>query len=131
MPMEKWKIPIVGGITLLAVIGLIVWGLQSSGSNADDTSIIYYYGAECSHCKDVAKFLEENHIAEKVDFIKKEVWNNPINNREMVRRAKECGLGADEIGVPFLWNKGQCLVGQDKVEDFQKQSGSVYGTGGR
>lgn len=125
MLMQQWKIPAIGGITLLVVIGLIVWGLQSSGSNADDAPVVYYYGAECPHCQEVAKFLEENNIAEKVEFTKKEVWHNPANNREMTRRAKECGIDAKELGVPFLWNEGACLSGQDQVIEFFRQKADI------
>lgn len=126
MLMEKWKIPTIGGIVLAIVIGLIVWGVQSSRSTADDAPIIYYYGEECPHCQEVAKFLEENHIAEKVSFTKKEVWHNPANNREMIRRAKECGLDTKKLGVPFLWNEGQCIAGgQDEVMNFFREKAGI------
>lgn len=80
--------------------------------------IIYYYGEACPHCQDVNKFLEENNIADKVDFIKKEVWSNQVNNNELGEVAQKCGLNPGNIGVPFLFAEGKCYMGGPDVEGF-------------
>jgi len=87
--------------------------------------ITYYYGEECPHYKKVAKFLEENNIAEKVEFSKKEVWSNPGNRKEMDRRIKECGLSKASSGVPFLYARGECLIGTPKVTEFFKKEAGI------
>jgi glutaredoxin len=87
--------------------------------------IIYYYGAECPHCKDVLKFLEENKIAEKVNFQKKEVWNDEANSNEMMEKVSECALDPKSVGVPFLYAQGKCLIGTPKVEEFFKEKAGI------
>lgn len=117
------------GILLVLIGGLIYWGLNDSGS-AELTpdgaaSIVYYYGEECPHCKDVQKFLEENKIAEKVSFVKKEVWHNSKNKNEMDIRAKSCGIGQEGMGVPFLFAEGECFVGTPDVIGFFKKAAGI------
>lgn len=68
-------------VALVSVLlGFIVWGIVSAPSasapSADDSGdpnapIVYYYGKECPHCKDLEKFLEENHIAEKISLLRR------------------------------------------------------------
>lgn len=127
---ENKKLFITVGIALLIVIGIVFWGLkQPEKSNApapvSNDEIIYYYGEECSHCKDVTKFLEDNKIAEKVNFSKKEVWNNSQNSAEMQARVKECGIDSSKVGVPFLYARGKCLIGTPDVTDFFKNEAGI------
>lgn len=87
--------------------------------------ITYYYGETCPHCIEVAKFLDENKIAEKVEFSKKEVWKNAGNSAEMQQRISECGLDEDEVGVPFLYARGECLIGVPDVTEFFKNEAGM------
>ena len=125
----------VAAIMALLFIGIIVfWGLkQPEKANAPTTEqetsvpreatdeIIYFYGETCSHCIALNKFLEENKIAEKVNFNKKEVWSNKDNAAEMEKRAQECGIKREGMGVPFVYGKGKCYVGTPNAEAFFKQ----------
>lgn len=123
--------------TVLAVVtvlvgALVVWGIrdgQSSGAAVDgvqDAAIVYYFGQECPHCQRVSQFLEDNKIAEKVDFVKKEVWHDAANNREMEQRAKSvCGIDKNALGVPFLIGDGKCYVGEDEVMNFFKEKAGI------
>ncbi len=99
----------------------------SSESENISTSVevVYYYGEECPHCKDVLKFLEENKISEKVEFQKKEVWHNKNNSDEMMKKVEECGLNSSTVGVPFLYAEGKCLIGTPKVEGFFKSKAGI------
>ena len=116
------------------VLGLIVWGVLSAPSasapSTDDSGnpnspIVYYYGKECPHCKDLEKFLEENNIAEKVSFAKKEVWHNLRNSSEMQKRADECGIEKSSMGVPFVWAEGKCFVGGPDAEKFFREKAGI------
>ncbi len=117
-----------------SIFGFIVWGIMSAPSasapSSDDSGdpnspIVYYYGKECPHCKDLEKFLEENHIADKVSFAKKEVWHNSKNSSEMQRRADECKLDQKSLGVPFVWAEGKCFVGGPDAEKFFKEKAGI------
>lgn len=100
--------------------------MSSVGSASDVASgIVYYYGGECPHCKDVMKFLEENKIAEKVSFEKKEVWHNPANSREMDAKVRICGLDKKQVGVPFLFADGKCFIGTPDVTGFFKKAAGI------
>lgn len=117
-------------IMLALVAGIVYWGLQDSGSTSvatpdDGASIVYYYGAECPHCKDVEDFIEQNGIAEKVHFVKKEVWHNTKNAREMDARAKACGIQPEGMGVPFVFADGKCMIGTPDVIAFFKKAAGI------
>lgn len=87
-------------------------------------SIIYFYGAECPHCKDVLAYLNEKDIYGKVDFIKKEVWHNKKNGEELRTAALKCGMDPSNIGVPFLFSEGKCYMGgPDVIDFFAKKAG--------
>ncbi len=115
---------------LLLIAGIVYWGLKDTGSSVgltpdDGASIIYYYGAECSHCKDVQDFIDENGIAEKVHFVKKEVWHNTKNASEMDARAKACGVSKEGMGVPFVFADGKCMIGTPDVIAFFRKSAGI------
>ena len=118
------------GIAVVAMVGLSAWGMMSSGSGADTlvsgTDDVLYFGAECPHCKDVEKFLQENAVRDMVRFSEKEVWHNKRNAAEMEKRAQACALDVQKIGVPFLWMGGKCFVGYpDVVKAFREASGKT------
>ncbi len=79
---------------------------------------VYYYGAECPHCKKINEFLDENSISEKVTFSKKEVWHDTSNAKEMTVAATQCGIDKKDIGVPFIFDNGTCLIGEPDVRKF-------------
>ncbi len=108
--------------------GVAYWGLSEKPDTeeavlGEDSSVAtYFYGAECPHCKDVSNFLEENNIAEKVNFVKKEVWHDKKNAKEMKLRAESCNIQPDGMGVPFVYANGECFVGTPSVIGFFKKS---------
>ncbi len=117
---------------VVGIVGFVAWGIFSNSavSSADDSGdpnspIVYYYGRECPHCADLEKFLEENHIAEKVSFAKKEVWHNQRNSSEMRARAEVCKLNPSDLGVPFVWAEGKCFVGGPDAEKFFKEKAGI------
>lgn len=86
-----------------------------------DEQIILYYGINCPYCDYVEKFIAQNKIDEKVNLIRKEVYHNQANALELSNHARICGLPSNQIGVPFLWDGKNCLMGsQDIIEFFQK-----------
>ena len=113
---------------LVVVIGFFIsWGIQDEAIMAqlpDENDIVYYYGEECPNCKDVAEFIDENGIDERVEFEKKEIWGNKENAEELKLVVEKCGLDFNEIGVPFLYADGECLIGTPDVEKrFREKAG--------
>ncbi|EKE21609.1 MAG: hypothetical protein ACD_7C00171G0007 [uncultured bacterium] len=99
--------------------------LTVGGAKESETTIIYFYGAECPHCKDVIAYLDENDIYSKVDFIKKEVWHNKSNGEELRKAALKCGMNPANIGVPFLFSEGKCFMGGPDVMNFFSEKAGI------
>lgn len=129
--MDKKNIYWIAAVTVLAIVWFVIWAAKQPGITetptnfSSDSEIVYFYGEGCSHCKKVSEFFEQNKIAEKVSFVKKEVWSNKNNNAEMEFRAKQCNVKPEGMGVPFLFAKGKCFVGDIDVIDFFKKEAGI------
>lgn len=107
----------------------IVSGCASQTENAqpgqavqDNSDIIFFYGQECPHCKNVEEYFTKNNTAEKIQFSQKEVYHNKDNAALMAEKSKTCGLSESELGVPMLWTKeNKCLFGDKDIIDFFNQ----------
>lgn len=117
----------LGGIIVAVLVlgGIAWWGMKGgneAGSNVAAstpvTGTVYYFGAECPHCKVINEFLEKEKIAEKVQFVKKEVWHDKANQTEMMQAAKQCNLDTKSLGVPFVFDNGTCYSGEPDVKKF-------------
>jgi glutaredoxin len=93
-------------------------GRLFSGRTGSEKSMILFYREGCSHCARVEEYLSANNIKDKVSFKEKEVYYNRANAEELAAKAKVCGLPADSIGVPFLWDNGKCYLGDRDIIDF-------------
>lgn len=88
------------------------------------TGVVFYYGEECPHCHTVLDFLEEHDVVSSVSFDVKETWHDKENSRELLANAAKCGYAPNEIGVPFLYADGECLVGApDVIGYFSERAG--------
>ncbi|MDD5463857.1 MAG: hypothetical protein PHP62_01810 [Candidatus Moranbacteria bacterium] len=122
-------------ITTAVIAGIIFWGIKqpekldlnvpSSQSNDEQVDIVYYFGQECSHCKKIEQFIKDNQIDQRVIFAKKEVWHNSVNNDELQVRVRECSLDPEKVGVPFLFARGKCYIGEIDVENFFKKEAGI------
>ena len=91
----------------------------------DNSSIILFYGQLCPHCQKVEEFITKNKIRSKISFSEREVSFHKINANLMLQKAQICGIKKDNLGVPFLWTNGQCLMGEDKVIQFFQEETNV------
>lgn len=114
-------------LAFTAVIGLIILAyMQNNKINIpSDGKIIYYYGDGCPHCANVDKFFTDNKITEKIQFEKKEVYNNTTNSEEMSAKAKICKISENKIGVPFLWTGSGCVIGDKPIIEFFKEQTGI------
>ena len=114
-------------LSLFFVFVLAGCGAQNSneGNNAeavqDNSPIVFFYGEECPHCKIVEEYFSENNIAEKIQFSQKEVYHNKGNASFLAEKAKDCGISESELGVPLLWNEGECYIGDVDIIQFFEQ----------
>jgi glutaredoxin len=134
---EKKNMPKVAlAIVVIFIAGVMIFGGKQSeklegptvifqNNNGQAADIIYYYGQECSHCKVVDKFIADNKVDERITFDKKEVWHNIDNSNEFQEKAKECALDSNSVGVPFLYARGKCYVGETDVQAFLKNEAVI------
>jgi glutaredoxin len=103
------------------LIGLTLAGC-SRGNNGGGTEagLILYTSDSCPHCANVEEFMAENKVIEKLNLVRKEVSKNQSNAVELLSRAQACGLPSNNVGVPFLWHDGQCLLGDEDIINFFK-----------
>jgi len=69
--------------------------------------------------------MVENKVEEKIEIIKKEVYDNQQNAQELTQTAKKCGLPTNSIGVPFLFAEGKCLIGTPDITSFLSQKAGI------
>lgn len=94
----------------------------SSSSNDNKGAAILYYGITCPHCKVVEKWLDgQPGVKEKSRLEMKEVYQNKNNSKELVEKAMECQIEKNSgMGVPFLYDNGQCVIGDQPIVDYLK-----------
>ncbi len=112
--------PVLVGIGIVVFLAVVFFFARSSG-NSLPNGIVLYWGEGCPHCAKVDAFITENGVEQKVQFERKEVYNNKRNAREMGKLAKQCGFATDSIGIPFLWTGTQCLTGDKDIIAFFQQ----------
>ncbi len=82
---------------------------------------VLFYGKNCPHCGKVEEWLDEHpEVKRKINLQEKEVYDNKENSGELITRAKECGIATENgsIGVPFLYDRGQCLMGDRPIINY-------------
>lgn len=94
---------------------------EKEGQQIEQNQIVLFYGDGCPHCAIVEKYIEENKIKDKISFAQKEVYYNQNNAKELAAKARICGIPANSIGVPLLWNGEGCLIGDQDIINFFKQ----------
>ncbi|MCX6719489.1 MAG: hypothetical protein NTV36_00010 [Candidatus Staskawiczbacteria bacterium] len=117
-------------IILVILAGVGFWVFQSGAFTPAKPivvpqGIILFYGDGCPHCKVVDDFVTQNKIEEKVKFTKLEVWYNKDNQAIISQVAQKCGISANTVGVPFLYDGTKCYEGQDEVTNFFKAQAGI------
>jgi len=112
-------------VLLLIVSLLSVVILGSKGKKTDTKVLVFFYGNTCPHCKDVEEWMENNKIKEKMEIIKKEVYDNNANAQELSLAAQSCGLDTNNIAVPFLYAENKCFIGTPDIVNYLSQKAGL------
>ncbi len=130
--MKEYKVFIWVGVFMILVTGGLIWlAGQSEDISVSESKelsregITLFYGDGCPHCEDVEKYIEENNITNKVEFVSLEIWENKSNAKIMEEAAIICELDLEKIGVPFLFDGSVCYVGGPDVQDFFKDKAEL------
>lgn len=119
------KQTLITGLLILLILGLISFVVLGSKNKntakivpVNDKTLTFFYGNTCPHCADVEKWMKENKVEEKINIVKKEVYENKQNAKELESAATICKLPTDSIGVPFLFAEGKCYIGSPDVISY-------------
>src|SRR6185369_1255062 len=80
--------------------------------------IIYFYGNNCDQCSKVNDYIKSNDVAKKVAFTQLEILDNPNNYKIFTDKVQICGMNIKQVGVPFLFDGTNCVVGYPSVIKF-------------
>ncbi|MFZ4648870.1 MAG: hypothetical protein ACOYMB_04580 [Patescibacteria group bacterium] len=78
--------------------------------------VILFYGNTCPHCEKVDEYLKAN--PSKIKYRHLEVYDNQQNAVLMSSKAKACGIDDKNIGVPFLYDGKNCLIGEPDITNW-------------
>ena len=104
------------------LVFFVFWGLVIAGlviaSVFQKPKMTFFYGDTCPHCKIVEKYFEDNGITAKYQITMKEVFNNTQNMVQLVEVSAKCGIAKDNVGVPVLYSRNKCYVGDADIIAF-------------
>jgi glutaredoxin len=128
--MEKKIKLIIFTVALVILAGCLYFGIKNNifagifesfnKPRPDVSGVVLFYKDGCAHCEDVEKYIKDNNIEGKVQFTRLEVSKNLGNEKLLLEKAVTCGLGINQVGVPFLWDGEKCIIGGPDVIQFFK-----------
>jgi glutaredoxin len=119
---------IIVGILFLGITYVSIWALLRQKPNlpvlpsANEAQLILYTKPGCAFCENVHRFIEQQNIAQKVEFIERNAQDLKVA-QELATRATSCGIAGNQIGVPLLWDaqNSKCIVGDQLINAFLGQ----------
>jgi len=117
-------------VALIVVIGALYFikaykpAVNSQGNFQGNSKVILFYGIGCPHCDKVEDFLRKTK-GKREPLIKKEVYYDRVNARDLVIKAKRCGVVHNGmIAIPLLWESpNKCTTGDAPVVKRLKELG--------
>ena len=118
---KKILLPTILFAIVLVFSFLVLLKNQPINQQSEQSQIILFYGIGCPHCAKVEEFIKENQIEKTIPFVKKEIYFNRQNAKELEEKAKICEIPENEVGVPFLWDGEKCFLGEVDIINFFKE----------
>jgi len=118
---KKILLPTILFASVLVFSFLVLLKNQPINQQSEQSQIILFYGIGCPHCAKVEEFIKENQIEKTIPFVKKEIYFNRQNAKELEEKAKICEIPENEVGVPFLWDGEKCFLGDVDIINFFKE----------
>jgi len=118
---KKILLPTILFAIVLVFSFLVLLKNQPINQQSEQSQIILFYGIGCPYCAKVEEFIKENQIEKTIPFVKKEIYFNRQNAKELEEKAKICEIPENEVGVPFLWDGEKCFLGDVDIINFFKE----------
>ena len=111
---------------LLSVLTLICIAMPNTAQAAEQAkvNVVYFYGAECPHCKDLAPWLDGFIAAHKddVNVTKYEFWHDKKNAELFANTMRLFKVPDGEAGAPSIVVNNKVLIGTKQIrEELEKE----------
>jgi len=116
--MNKKLLPnILLTIFVLSISGILIFSvIKSKSQPAGNLSL--YVNANCPHCEIVKNYIAENKLEKKFSIEIKDITENVKNLNELMLYSTNCELDMATVGVPLLYESGNCYMGEDEIIDY-------------
>ena len=114
---KKLLIFIILGIVIIA--GAIVYSQKNRPTETDDRVILFYRDG-CPHCANVDEFVKANNVGQKYPFEHINV-EEATNASLFLKKIKACKIPSALAGVPLLWDRSRCFLGDPDIINFFKE----------
>lgn len=116
----KKKILFLSAIIVIILLILGLLNLKSKkNNNYSEDKVILFVRDDCPHCQRVEQWLEDKTaIKTNAGLVIKEVSLNKDNGQLLLKAALECQLNTSQVGVPFLFDQGKCIIGDQPIIDY-------------
>lgn len=111
------------GLTIFVVIltTIMIWSITKKSAQPIGT-LSLYINQDCPHCRNVEEFILENNLEDKYTIEYKDIYSNGQYTNELIARSQLCSIETEKIGVPLLYDSGECYMGEDQIlAYFQKR----------
>lgn len=108
---------IVITVLVIGICGLLVWAIIGK-SKEPIGALSLYFRPECPHCQNVEKYIADNKINDKFSIQMKNIDESGQYANELMARAQLCSIETATIGVPFLYDSGECYMGEDEIINY-------------
>lgn len=104
-------------LIIAALAAMLIWAIAHKGSEPAG-ALSLYFRPECPHCQNVEKFISDNKLGEKYDIQMKNIDESGLYANELMARSQLCSISAESLGVPLLYDSGECYMGEDEIIDY-------------
>ena len=92
---------------------------------SESDEVILFVSSTCGHCANVKKFISDNEIQNKVQYKEIEAFTGQENTNLFNEKATICAIAYENRGVPLLFDKGKCYLGEIEVTDYFKAKAGI------
>lgn len=104
-------------ILVLFIAGALTYSIiRSKSQPIGDLSL--YVTQNCPHCEIIKKYLTVNNLIDKYNIEIKDTGESAENINELMLYSTNCELDLGTVGVPLLYESGNCYMGEDEIMDY-------------
>ncbi|HHE76747.1 MAG TPA: cytochrome c biogenesis protein [Candidatus Parcubacteria bacterium] len=106
--------------TFVAIFSLLIIPQFNSALAAPDGYL--FYGSGCPHCEKVINYFQSKNLFQRLNIDKREIYFNQKNLQEFLKICEEEKIPENQRGVPMLFYRGRCIIGDGPIISFADQA---------